>query len=170
MKLVLAVLLLASSCWAQNKVPPSGPEAACGPSDINLDVKTDIGQHLPPRTAGQAIIYFVQTQRTGPLFSVTAKIGVDGAWAGATKGDSYLFVVVEPGDHHFCASWQSKVTAMRQVSLNNVTAEAGKSYYFRIRISGGDRAEYSLDLEKTNSDEGQLLIDRSPFSVAYVKK
>jgi hypothetical protein len=171
MKVLLAFVLFAWPCMAQSYVPPIDPEAACGASDVNFQVKSDYqGQHLPVVEAGKAVVYFVQTQRIAAINHITAKIGVDGAWVGANQGDSYFFATVEPGEHHLCARWQSSLASRQQVSLNNLTAESGKTYYFRIKITGDNQEGYSLDMAKTNSDEAQLLIARSPYSVSRAKK
>jgi hypothetical protein len=172
MKVLFALILIASPCLAQTNVPPTNPEAACGANDVNFQVKADPrGQHLPIADPGKALVYFIETPRV-ELFSGTAtvKIALDGAWVGANHGDSYFFVTVEPGEHHLCARWQSSVASEQQVALNSLTAEAGMTYYFRTRVTGDNRVGYSLDLAKTNSDEAQLLIARSPYSISRAKK
>jgi hypothetical protein len=171
MKVLFALILVAWPCWAQSYVPPVDPEAACGASDVKFQVKSDYqGQHLPEVAAGKAVIYFVQTQKIAAINHITAKIGLDGAWVGANQGDSYFFVTVNPGEHHLCARWQSNFASLRAVSLNSLTAESGKTYYFLVRITGDGRAADSFDLVKLNSDEAQLLIARSPFSVSRATK
>jgi len=171
MKVLFALIFFAWPCWAQSYVPPIDPEAACGASEVKFEVKTDNqGQHLPEVAAGKAVVYFVQTQRIAAINHITAKIGLDGAWVGANQGDSYFFATVDPGEHHLCASWQSDFARLREVSLNNLTAESGKTYYFLVRITGDGRAVYSFDLVKLNSDEAQLLIARSPFSISRAKR
>jgi hypothetical protein len=172
MKVLLAVLLLASSSLAQSKVAPVNPEAACGAGDVEFNVKSDPhGQHLPIADPGKALLYFIDTPQV-ELFSGTpiVKIALDGAWVGANHGDSYFFLSVEPGEHHLCASWQSSVPSEQQVALNSLIVEAGKTYYFRTRVTGDYRVGYSLDLAKTNSDEALLLIARSPYSISRAKK
>jgi hypothetical protein len=132
-----------------------------------------IWRGLNPSTAdpGKALLYFVETQRIDDLLgNVTAKIAVDDAWVGANQGDSFIFVSVEPGAHQLCARWQSSLASRQQVSLNNLTAEPGKAYYFLIRITGNGRTSCWFDLMKLDSDEAQLLIERSPYSVSRAKK
>ena len=124
-------------------MPPIDPEAACGASDVKFQVKSDFqGQHLPEVGAGKAVVYFVETQKIDAINNITEKIALDGARVGASQGDSYFFA----------------------------TAEPGKTYYFRIRITGDGWAGYSFDLSKMNSDEARLLIARSPYSVSRAKK
>jgi hypothetical protein len=162
MKVLLAVLLLASSSMTQSKAAPANPEAACGAGGVEFNVKSDLhGQHSPIADPSKALVYFVETPNV-ELFSgtPTVRIALDGAWVGANHGDSYFFVSVEPGEHHLCASWQSSVASQQLVALNSLSVESGKTYCFRTRVTGDDRVGYSLDLAKTNSDEAQLLIAR----------
>jgi uncharacterized protein DUF2846 len=171
MKVLVAFVLFAWPCMAQSYVPPIDLEAACGAKGVNFQVKGDYqGQHLPVVDAGKAVVYFVETQMIDAIGGITAKIALDGAWMGANQGDSYFFITVAPGEHHLCASWQSSLASRQQVSLNNLTAESGKTYYFRIRITGDGRVGYSFDLVKINSDEAQLLIAKSPYSISRAKK
>jgi hypothetical protein len=171
MKVLVALILFAWPCWAQSYVPPIDPEAACGANDVQFQVKSDVqGQHLPNVAAGKAVVYFVETQKIDAIGNITAKIALDGAWVGANQGASYFFVTVDLGEHHVCARWQSSLAGRQQVSLNNLTAESGKTYYFLVRITGDGRTGYSFDLVKMNRDEAQLLIARSPYSISRAKK
>jgi hypothetical protein len=98
------------------------------------------------------------------------RVAVDGAWVGANQANSYFFLTLEPGEHHLCARWQSKFARAQIMSLNTLNAEAGKTYYFRIQITGGDHGVFSFDLLKANVDEARLLIERSPYSISQPKK
>jgi Protein of unknown function (DUF2846) len=169
-RVLLVILVFASSSWAQTSIPLSQPEDACGPANVNFDVKFDYqGQHLPTYNPSQALVYFVQTQNLDVINRFTVRVAVDGAWVGANHGDSYFFTAVEPGAHHLCARWQSKLSRAQVITLNDLDAEAGKTYYFRIKIAG-ERAAFSFDLLKTNPDEARLLIERSPYSISQPKK
>jgi Protein of unknown function (DUF2846) len=169
---LFVILLFASSTWAQTSIPLSEPEDACGPANVNFNVKFDYqGQHLPTYDPGKALVYFVQNQNVNVINQITARVAVDGAWVGANQGNSYFFLTLEPGDHHLCARWQSKFARAQVISLNSLNAEAGKTYYFRIQITGGgDRAASSFDLLKINTDEARLLIEKSPYSISEPKK
>jgi hypothetical protein len=150
---------------------------ACGPSNIQFDVKTEKNQHPTAQVPdGKALVYVVEIfEKPGnQLGKPTTKVGVDGPWVGANKSDSYFFFPVEPGDHHLCLVWQSALKRYsKKVSLTNFSAEAGKAYYFRARVLEHDErlgAWFTLDMEPVNNDEGQLLIGSSALSTSHAKK
>jgi hypothetical protein len=66
-----------------------------------------------------------------------------------------------------CANWQSHFASRNQrVSLAGFSAEAGKTYYFRVRVtSQGQHEPPLIDLEQINRDEGMLLVASAPLSV-----
>jgi hypothetical protein len=71
---------------------------------------------------------------------------------GATHGRSYLYFAADPGEHRLCVNWQTYLDVFsRETSLAHLTAEPGKTYYFRARVS--DDGVY-LDLDPHGSDEG----------------
>jgi hypothetical protein len=104
------------------------------------------------------------------------RVGLDGDWAGATRGDSYLSFAVEPGEHHLCVDFLSEfLEPGRLVPVYGFTAQPGKTYYFRARTiasisSSGRRDIASHDLDLLNDDEGKLLVANSPLSVSHTKK
>jgi hypothetical protein len=180
MRTALVMILLVTSALAQNSnVIPHAP--ACGAANVQFSIKMDSSQTPAPEVeAGKALIYVVEDQKFKAVKDVTARVGLDGAWVGATRGDSFLFFSVEPGEHHLCADWVSSfLTYGRNVALFGFTAEAGKTYYFRARTMGGppsmtDRNglgdSASIDLDLVNSDEGRLLVESSTLSVSHPKK
>jgi hypothetical protein len=101
MKSVLVMMLLAVSAFAQEQ--PGTVAAACGPKEA-FAVKLDQSQHtLAQPEPGRARVYFVQDiGAVNCLGGCGTKIGLDGAWAGANKQNSYFSVSVEPGEHHVC--------------------------------------------------------------------
>lgn len=168
---LFVILLFAASSWAQTSIPLSEPEDACGPANVNFNVKFDYqGQHLAAYDPSKALVYFVQNQNASVIGQITGRVAVDGAWVGANHGDSYFFLTLEPGEHHLCARWQYKLGRGQGISLNSLNAEAGKTYYFRIQIAQGYGGWFSFDLLKTNADEARLLIERSPYSISQPKK
>lgn len=168
MKFVLVTLLLAASALAQQK--PAALQAACGPKKASFDVQLDKSQHLQaqPET-GKARVYFIQN--LGPLnFIGVINVGLDGAWVGANKNNSYFSVSVMPGEHHVCEKVKSHIFVYGQlVELSNFTAQAGGIYYFRARLVEGENSPF-LFLDPVGSDEGKYLIATYPLSVSHPKK
>jgi Protein of unknown function (DUF2846) len=181
MKTAFVVIFLASSAFAQNpdRVPHAQP--ACGPLNTEFQIKIDYDESpdFQPES-GKALVYVAEDQKFQAAKEVTARIGMDGAWVAATRGSSYVFFSVDPGEHHLCADWRSTLLSTgRRISLFGFTAEAGKVYYFRVRTTGGpssmlDQSSLDesalLDLDLINSDEGKLLVSTSPYSVSHPKK
>jgi hypothetical protein len=67
--------------------------------------------------------------------NAVVKVGIDGRWVGAGRGNSYLLIPAEPGDHHMCLNWQSSLEERsRAFTLANFSVEAGKIYYLRARL------------------------------------
>jgi hypothetical protein len=188
MKNALEILLLVSACifsvsaCAQD-LSVASAQAACGPSATEFSVKigNEISRSIEQPPPGKALVYVVEDQKYKAMRDVTTRVGLDGAWIGANRGNSYLFFSVEPGEHHVCTDWISDwLPGGRLVSLSVLNAEAGKVYFFRARTTGGpgalgdDRWQSadgaSLDLDRVNSDEGKLLIASSGLSVSHQKK
>lgn len=174
MKAAIVVILFAVSAFTQ--ATPAVAQAACGPLEVRFDTQTSASQHPAQADAGKALIYVAEdfSKAPGELGNPTIRIAVDGAWEGATRPNTYLFFAVDPGEHHLCASWQSHLQRLSKLaSFAQVTAEPGKTYYYRARItyvSAGDRvANMNLDLEPVNSDEGQYLVASSRLSKSHPK-
>jgi len=171
MKATLVLVLLAGSALAQDAAGVTAAKAACGPASVKFDAQQDATQHPTPEPdAGKAMVYVVQSLGEIECTSCAlTKVAMDGAWVGATQGTSYLFVSAEPGEHHLCVNWQSRLQFRSQAfGLANFSAEAGHVYYFRIRPSVS-RMIYLFDLDPINSDEGKLLVAASGFSVSHPK-
>jgi len=105
---------------------------------------------------------------------VTTRVGVDGAWVGANLGNSYFAYSVQPGEHHLCVDWQSNLGRLKQkVGLASLTAEAGRAYYYEIKVrikQYETTVEKNLDLEPLNGDEGRYLTKITPLASATAKK
>jgi hypothetical protein len=168
MRNTLVLLVLCAGALAQDR--PAAP-AACGPKNVNFDVKLDESQHtvLPPEP-GKARVYFIQD--LGPITCIactTTRFGLDGSWAGAVQHNGYFSVSVEPGEHHVCANPQSRFAAVNRVmALAHFTAEPGKVYYFRARAVG-DRDNPFFDLDPIDSDQGEYFVASFPLSVFHPK-
>lgn len=166
MKTLAAILLFGVYGFAQQSSAPPALQDACGPRKVNFD--TSLSNDKPPvqPESGKALVFVAQE-----LPVITLKIGVDGAWVGATHGHSYVSFWVDPGEHHMCVRWQSHRGFSRMASFAHLNAEPGKVYYFRARIynSGAVNPEY-LDLDPIDSDQGQYLVASSQQSVSHPKK
>jgi hypothetical protein len=173
---LVAASLAAASLFAQDSA--ANPlQAACGPMGAKFQIKTDSGQSPNAKPeAGKALVYVIEDQQFKAVKDVTVRVGVDGAWVGATRGNSYLSFPVEPGEHHFCADIVPGVLSSgRLVSLYGLTTEAGGVYYLRARTTGGPQSAternglddaISIDLDLLNRDEGKLLLLYSSPSVS----
>jgi uncharacterized protein DUF2846 len=172
MKSVFVLMLLTLSAFAQQETTPVA--AACGSKDIKYEAKLEPSQHTPARPEpGKALVYFIQdigvVNCLGPC--LTTRIGLDGAWVGANQHNSYFSVSVEPGEHHICASPQSRLLpkpstkyAGIALALAHFTAEAGKVYYFRTRF-----IEAIFDINPIDSDQATYLMAYYPLSVSHAK-
>jgi Protein of unknown function (DUF2846) len=175
-KVLFAVLFIASSsAFAQNEAPASNPQAiACGPNDVHYDIKKDSSEHPAQLEAGKALVYIIQDEDHADCLKcdTTTRVGMDGSWIGATHGDSYFFFSADAGEHHLCANRLPQLGIVtKPIALFGFTAEAGKTYYFRIHAiySSGNAATYS-DFAAVNPDEAKYLISISPYAVSRPKK
>lgn len=170
MKVILAVMLLAASLYAQQSSSRVAP--ACGPKTENFDVTLNDSQHtMAHPEQGKARVYFVHDDGTmGKHQHYTLRIGLNGAWIGAYKHNSYFTVSVEPGEYHVCANVQSNSSFGNLLELAHFTAEAGKTYYFRTRFIAGMTSLYPippyLNLDPVDSDQAKYLIEAYPLSAS----
>ena len=177
MKSALVLLLLAVSAFAQEQ-SATVAAAACGPKDAKIDVKLDESQHtLSQPETGKALVVFIQDIGVVNCLGgcLKTRMGLDGAWVGANQHNSYFSVPVEPGEHHVCASPQSRFAPATSEKFASVlaafahfTAEAGKIYYFRTR-SFGSPSQQVFDMDAVDSDQAKYLIAYYPLSVSHSK-
>jgi len=184
MKALFAILLLASSVLAQDdhitdkaKGEVASAAAACGPEETKFDLKTSDASHsIAQPEPGKALVYVIGQDGNQGLFckgcEIIARVGLNGAWIGAVNGASFLSSSVDPGEQHLCTQWQSMFsTRSKRLALNNFNAEAGKIYYFRMRLTRqGKNAPPLLDLDQINSDEGKYMVLTSQTSESHPKK
>jgi Protein of unknown function (DUF2846) len=167
MKPARVVLLLAVTAFAQNISVAAARPQPNSPSRFRPTIPHRLEQPDPAK----ALVYVIEDQKFTFARKVTARVGLDGAWVGANRGNSYLFFAVEPGQHHLCTDWTSSFLSNgRLVSLANFTAEAGKVYYFRARTCAAKFELASIDLDEVNSDEGRLMVTSRSLSVSHPKK
>ena len=111
MKAALVVLLFGVvSAFAQEPSAITAAEAACGPKDVQFDAQPASIQPLTQPETGKSLVYVVEVfEKAGNQMSrPTLRVGLDGKWVGGAKGDSYLSLSVDPGEHHLCTRWQSR--------------------------------------------------------------
>ena len=132
-------------------------------------MRDDLFQHalLAEPEPGKARVVFIQDDSTwGDHQHYVMNIGLDGAWVGAYKQNSYFTLSVDPGEHHVCANVQSKASIGQLLALAHFAAEAGQIYYFRTRFFGGmpgiTTAPPYVDLETVDSDEAKYLMASFP--------
>lgn len=176
-----ACLLLTSFAAAQNAPTVKQAESACGSFHINFHVDESAPEHvLAPVVAGKAQIYVIEDFIQPPTFQIghfapTVRIGVDGQWVGADRGSSYLFLELDPGEHHLCVNWQSKFRRLSKlVSVTQLIVQPNRTYYFRARILTRDIYEgsswYTLDLEPIDVDKAELLLAQYPHAKSSIAK
>jgi|HubBroStandDraft_6_1064221.scaffolds.fasta_scaffold28021_2 hypothetical protein len=177
MKAVLVVFVFAACAFAQDQSALASAESACGPNEVQFDTKTAQNETPTQPEAGKSLVYVVEVfdKVVGEIGRPTLRVGLDGKWAGADKGNSYLSFAVDPGEHHLCANWQSRLKRLsKESAFTSFTADPGKTYYFRARITehggSGGASNFSLDLEPVNGDEGKYLVASSAFAVSQPKK
>ncbi len=164
--MILATIFLASAA-AQDRAAVARALSACGPDEVRFEVQTRATGPVAEPGADKALVYVIEVfnKASNELGEPTVRVGLDGAWVGATKGDSYSSFSVTAGEHHLCTEWQSQFKRLsRNVALANFAAEAGKTYYFRARITEQTNLAFTFDLDAVNEDEGKLLVASSAFS------
>jgi len=92
----------------------------------------------------------------------TVRVGLNGSWIGANRG----------GEHHLCVDWQSRPfwMPMTSVAASSLTAEPGKTYFFRARIIPHYGSIRTMDFDLVNNDEGQMLAAKSPRAGFHQQK
>jgi len=177
-RFVLLLLVCAAPVIAQDRSTDLRAAAGCGPTATEFSVKVDKNQHVVTQPQpGKALVYVIAEENPDDSYNIgdiTTRVGLDGTWVGANYGESYLSFPLAPGEHHVCVDWQSSLASRQQLSgAAELTAEAGKTYYFRTRISpsglAGGRRE-ALWLKQVDSAEGLLLLSKAGQSTWKEKK
>ena len=171
----LLVLLLTTACALAQDMRLVA--AACGPENLTFDVVLDKTLALPKLEPGKALVYVIQDQFyfAGCLKCPnTTRVGLDGAWMGANNKPSWVSFQVAPGPHHLCVDLQAskvfRAPESGRVSLAGFTAQAGLTYYFRVRLLYGEGGPPLVDLSAINTDEGRFLVSSYYPSVSKPKK
>jgi hypothetical protein len=177
-RFVFVLLVCAAPVIAQDRSADLRAAAGCGPAAIEFSAKVDKNQHVVTQPEpGKALVYVIAQENPDDSYNtgdITTRVGLDGTWAGANYGESYLSFPLAPGEHHVCVDWQSSLASRQQLSgAAELTAEAGKTYYFRScilpsRLTGGRRE--GLWLKQVDSAEGLLLLSKAGQSAWKEKK
>jgi hypothetical protein len=166
--LATAILSLSPLLFAQKT--PSSVTAACGDLELGMAVHLDKAQHgLSQPDAGKALVYFIQDKGIYG-FAGDTKMGIDGTWVGANQKGSFFSVLVDPGEHHLCASTRVFPFTGIPVTLAHLVAEPGKTYFYRTNVIYWKDVPAYLNLEPVDSDEAKFLIESHPLATATVKK
>jgi hypothetical protein len=169
MRVALLALLFAGSAFAQDQ--SAVPGVACGPKGVSFAVKQDDSRHtLAQPEPGKALIYFIQETGAGNCLGLcVSRIGLDGAWVGAFRRNSYFSVSVDPGEHHACMNLQSGTPLGNLVAFAHVTAEAGKVYYLGTQAFVRTSTT-RLEMNPIDRDQAEHLIASLPLSVSRPKQ
>jgi hypothetical protein len=142
---------------------------ACGLDNVKFSVHlNDNPPQAAPPQPGKALVYFIQDGNWDGYSNPTTRIALDGNWVGANHGVSYFSTTLDPGEHHACALTQSSLLQGQQLELAHFTAEAGRTYYFRMRLIGV-RSAVVLDFEPVDSDQGAYMAATFPLSESKPK-
>jgi hypothetical protein len=166
--LATATLSLSPLLFAQKT--PSTVTAACGDLQVGMAVHLDKAQHgLSQPDAGKALVYFIQDAGINGSTEET-RIGIDGKWVGANTRRSSFAVLVDPGEHHLCASMGEEIFKGTPVTLAHLIAEPGKTYFYQTKVDYWKDVPAYLSLEPVDSDEAKFLIESNPLATATAKK
>jgi hypothetical protein len=184
MKLRLVVLLLGASLLPAVQARATILPDACGPDNVKFDVKTteqNLATPAPaPPEAGKAQIVFIESLWPNCNYGcgIVARYGMDGAWIGANKGNSFFSLSVAPGTHHLCVSIQGgglQGNAFTKIGIDmaSFSAEPGKVYYFAaefnvIRSGGGGVTQFALS--PLDEDTGKFRVKSSKLATSTPKK
>jgi len=183
MKIALVLLLFAAPAFAQSSTPQASQQGPCGSDQIRFDVEKTQGNPSMQPEPGKALVYISEVFKKAPgeWGDPTLRIGLNGDWVGAVKGNSYFSFSVAPGENHLCLRWQSHFKRLsHEAAFTVLAAEAGKIYYFRALVTydlgpnyggnGSNVTGMSINLDPISTDEGQYLAAHNPMSVPHVKK
>ena len=184
MKLQIVLLLSLFSFVPIGAISATVLPDACGNEKVSFDIQLQNNAPAPAAPdAGKGQVIFIEKSKKPPKIGCldagvscndVTRFGVDGAWVGATKGNSYLAISLEPGVHHLCA------VVGKEVDAESLTVEASHAYYFQVEYNAegrqyGTAKEPNYQVEKNvrfsmlNEDEGKYRVKASALSVAKPK-
>lgn len=157
-------LLIATVAAAQS----TSVASACGQPTVKFDVKP-ASAVSPASEPDKAVIVFIERDLTTRTFvTPSTRLGMDGEWLGANKGDSYSFFVVTPGVHHLCAVTKFGGVGGAGQAFLHFNAEPGTTYFFEVRNMRvgdpkGTEELRDVALTQVDEDEGKYLLLMSAF-------
>ncbi len=146
-----ACLLISAFAPAQSAYITQQAHLACGDPRVKFDVQRAPGHPLPAPTKDTAVVYILEPESTPfNLSGFTKRIGLDGTWIGAVAMGAYFAFQVPAGVHRLCTRGQSwAFGTVNLVSLTQLDAKAGNSYYFSSTFAQFDPDEAHLQLART---------------------
>jgi hypothetical protein len=175
MRIVLLVLplvfllafLLASPALAQDNPMSAASRFACGPGNVEFTAaKSKDPRPMAQPEAGKALVYVIAVKSLGLV-----RVGLDGAWVGAVNDTSSVSFAVDPGEHHLCANWQSRMKDdPATFAFRSFTAESGKVYYFKTTVNSDETRMLLVKLQTLNNEEGGFLAAAAAVSISHPKK
>ena len=175
MKRVCVALLgfVTASMYGQNTGPLAAAKAACGAGEPKYSVTAASAKVSNENDEGKAQLYLLQVQdhvANCPLgCGQTVKLGLDGEWAGATKGNSYLVLPVIPGEHHLCAEWDARAWRLHGIWNWRPFQWSRENLIISCISPQGRPRRPNLQLQPVNEDEGKLLV-ASRTRIVWTKK
>lgn len=148
-----ACMLISAFAHAQSAYITQQAQLACGDPSVKFDVQRAPGHPRPTPTKDTAVVYILEPGSTPfHFFGFTNRIGLDGKWIGAIAMGTYFAFQIPAGVHHLCTRGQSWMFGtVNLVSLAQLNAEAGASYYFLPTFSPLDPDEANLQLSRSVS-------------------
>jgi len=166
MKFAVLLLNLTTAAHAYKPLPQG-----CGPKDAKFDVDTQMHQPAPTPDPTKAQIVFFQS-----MTKIITRAGIDGAWVGADKGNSWFAVSVTPGEHHLCSFTEPSKWATGQIppGAGTFTFEAGKTYYYQFTLTntkaGTGSVSYVTTFNEVTVSDALYQIRTWPLATAKPSK
>ena len=164
MRLRFTVCILTGAVLLSLGIVPANAQeegpGGCGPLDAKHKTTTHADKRPTPSPApGKALIYIIRSGSMRAFFQV--KLAANGRWIDVLpRGNYYAFAEIEPGVVRLCADVGAN-SEPRPDGFAVLTAEAGKSYYFDAKFSGGFRP--GVALAEVDETRGTALLAQSRF-------
>jgi hypothetical protein len=168
---LLASLVFCLPIFAQAHPDFTDAAPGCGATKTSFKITLAKGDNNPPQhEAGKALVYFIQDDNfPGLVGKFTVRWGVDGKWVGATRGNSYLHLTLDPGVHHICADRVALVGLGAETAMHS-TVDSDGVYYFRVHNNfEGKNGLPPVILEALDGDQGKLLTQQFKVSTSERK-